>query len=214
MVITDIKKTKQGRYALFLDGEFTFSVHGDTYRLTNLAPGLAIDQGRLEELYQEDLRRSCKDKALSLLGYAAQSRGMLADKLLRDYPPQVVRETADRMESLGLLDDLDYGRRFASDCIRLKGWSLRRTQQELLRKKLDRETVEQVMAILEEGDEEGDLPRILKLLRGRYRQKLEDPGKRRNTVAALVRQGFSLTDIRAALAQLGEEADEEQEDWP
>lgn len=211
MVITDIKKTKQGRYALFLDGEFAFSIHGDSYRLTNISPGLVLDRERLEELYQEDLRRSCKDKALRLLAHASHSRGMLLDKLERDYPPQLAEETADRMAQLGLLDDLDYGRRFGADCIRLRGWSLRRTRQELQRRRLDRDTVDQVMEYLEQGDEDGDGPRILKLLEGRYRQKLADPAKRPNVIAALMRQGFALGDIRDAMARLGDQ--DGQEDW-
>ena len=217
MRITEIQKTKQGRYALFVDGTFLFSVHPDTYTLSNLAPDLEIDVHRLEELRQEDALYSCKDKAMSLLGYASHSRGMLVEKLCRIYDPQVAEAAADRMEELGLLNDLDYGTRFARDLIHLRGWSLRRVEQELLRKKLDPETVGRVMEELREQDGEGDLPRVLKLLRGRYRDKLRDPRGVNNTIAALMRQGFTLSDVKTALGILLQEEDGEtdpEEDAP
>ena len=95
-----------------------------------------------------------------------------------------------------------------TDLMRLRGWSLRRTEQELLRKRLDRDTVAQVMEELARRDEDGDAARILKLLRGRYRGRLGDRRGVENTVAALRRQGFSLPDIRAALeAAAGEDED-------
>ena len=207
MVITQIQKTKQGRYALFVDGTFLFSVHADTYTLSDLAVGWETDVRRLEELRQADALYSCKDKALSLLGYASHSRGMLVEKLCRIYEPDVVQATADRMEELGLLDDLDYGTRLASDLIHLRGWSLRRVEQELYRKKLDPQTVAQVMEALRERDRDGDLPRVMKLLRGRYRGKLQDTKGVNNTIAALLRQGFLLSDVKAALGILLEEED-------
>ena len=208
MTITDIRKTKQGRYALYIDGEFCFSVHSDTYCLTNLAAGLDISPDRLEELRREDEDRSCRDKALRLLSHAAHSRGMLMDKLTRFYEEETAERAADRMAELDLLDDLDFGLRFGTDLMRLRGWSLRRTEQELLRKRLDRDTVAQVMEELARRDEDGDAARILKLLRGRYRGRLGDRRGVENTVAALRRQGFSLPDIRAALeAAAGEDED-------
>lgn len=207
MVITDIKKTKRGRYSLYIDGEFRFSVHKDTYLFSSLTVGTMLGEEALAELMERDEAYSSRDKAMSLLAYSSHSRGMLVEKLRRHYSPEAAEAAADRMAELGLLDDRDYGLRFGSDLMNLRGWSLRRVEQELLRKRLDRETVATVMEELRDRDETGDPDRILALIRKRYHRKLEDERGVANTIAALQRQGFSLGDIRDALRQWQEETE-------
>lgn len=209
LTITEIKKTKAGRYAVFGDSAFLFSIHADTYALCGLRRGSEIDAHALEELRLSDEAYSCRQKALSLLSCAAHSRGMLIDKLCRFYPREAAEAAADRMEELGLLNDPDYGRRLACDLLRLRGWSRSRIRQELQKRRLSPEVVSAVMDTLEEDDGEGEAGRILRLLRGRYRSKLNDRRGVDNTIAALCRQGFSLTDIRQALSVLREELPEE-----
>ena len=209
MTITRISETKKGRFALFCDGEFLFSVHKDIFLARpELALGKTIPVETLEEIRLEDEAWSCKEKALTLLEYSAQSSGRLAEKLRQHYPPEVVQATVERLKELGLLDDLDYGRRLAADLLHLRKYSLGRIRQALYQRRLEREIIDQVMEELEDTDQVGP---ILELVRKKYLPKLREPQGRQKVAAALRRRGYGWDEIRAALDQLREELSAEDE---
>ena len=202
MVITGIEKTRKGRYALMADGEFVFSVHRDTFLTSRLAQGLELTSGQLEELWEQDQRYSAVQSALDILSRAAQSSGMLREKLLRHYSPQAVEAALERMAELGLLDDRDYACRLARDMVNLRGWSLKRVRQGLLQRRLDRDTVEEALSQFGEEDETEPIVRIILK---QYRGRLFDPDGLRKTIAALQRRGFGYDSIRTALERIQEE---------
>ena len=73
MRVTGIETTKKGRYALMVDGEFAFSLHGDTFLLCPwLQKGAEVSPERLETLRQEDELRSARERALDLLSAASR----------------------------------------------------------------------------------------------------------------------------------------------
>lgn len=210
MTITRFSQTKKGRFAIFCDGEFLFSVHKDIFLShKELAVGKEIAVEELESIRLEDEEYSCKEKALTLLEYTSHSAGRLADKLRRFYPPETVEKVIPRLVELGLLNDLDYGRRLAADLLNLRGYSLRRVRQTLYERRLDRETVDQVMAELEDIDQVGP---VVSLVRKKYLQKLALPQGRQKVAAALQRRGYGYDEIREALSQVQEEIPEDDTD--
>lgn len=209
MTITRLSETKKGRFAIFADGEFLFSVHKDVFlSRPELALGRDLLAEALEEIRLEDEAWSCKEKALSLLEYSARSSGNLAERLRRYYPAETVDLTIERLKELGLLDDLDYGRRLAADLLHLRKYSLGRVRQALYQRKLDRETIDQVMEELEDTDQVGPM---VELVRKKYLAKLREPQGRQKVAAALQRRGYGWEDIREALRRAEELLPEEND---
>lgn len=211
MTITRLSETKKGRFAIFADGEFLFSVHKDIFlSRPELALGRDLPVELLEEIRLEDEAWSCKEKALSLLEYSARSSGSLAEKLRQQYPPETVEATIRRLNELGLLNDLDYGRRLAADLIHLRKYSLGRVRQALYQRRLDRETIDTIMEELEDTDQVGPM---VELIQKKYLPKLREPQGRQKVAAALQRRGYGWEEIREALrrveADLPEEFDDE-----
>ena len=210
MTITQLQETKKGRFSVFADGEFLFSVHKDTFLLRpELAVGRQVTVETLEEIRLEDEALSCKEKALTLLEYSSHSAGRLAEKLRRHYPPETVEQVVQRLRELGLLDDLDYGRRLAADLLNLRGYSLGRVRQTLYQRRLDKETIDQVMGELSEIDQ---IAPIVALVNKKYLQKLREPRGREKVAAALQRRGYQYDEIREALALVLEELPDEDEE--
>lgn len=203
MTITQLQETKKGRFSVFADGSFLFSVHKDTFLLRpELAVGRQVTAEVLEEIRLADEELSCKEKALTLLEYSSQSAGRLAEKLSRFYPKETVEKTVARLTELGLLDDLDYGRRLAADLINLRGYSLGRVRQELYKRRLDRETIDRVMEEIGDLDQIGP---IVALVEKKYLEKLREDRGWEKVAAALQRRGYQYDEIRDALAQVAEE---------
>ena len=209
MTITRLSETKKGRFAVFADGEFLFSVHKDIFLARpELARGKNLPVELLEEIRLEDEAWSCKEKALTLLEYSSRSAGALAEKLRQHYPLETVEATIQRLAELGLLNDLDYGRRLAADLLHLRKYSLGRVRQALYQRKLDREVIDEIMEELEDTDQIGP---IVELVQKKYLPKLREPQGRQKVAAALQRRGYGWDDIREALRQVAENDDEGDE---
>ena len=116
-------------------------------------------------------------------------------------PPETVEQVVQRLRELGLLDDLDYGRRLAADLLNLRGYSLGRVRQTLYQRRLDKETIDQVMGELSEIDQ---IAPIVALVNKKYLQKLREPRGREKVAAALQRRGYRYDEIREALSQVTE----------
>ena len=199
MRVTGIETTKKGRYALMVDGEFAFSLHRDTFLLCPwLQKGAEVSPERLETLRQEDELRSARERALDLLSAAEQTSGTLRQKLLRWYGEEAVEAAVLRMEELGLINDLDYGRRYAADAVNLRGWPRRRIAMELQKKGVPAEVIEEALADI---TEETEIETACRLLEGPYRGRLRDRRERDKVKAALQRRGFSYEMIRQAVSR-------------
>ena len=199
MRVTGIETTKKGRYALMVDGEFAFSLHRDTFLLCPwLQKGAEVSPERLETLRQEDELRSARERALDLLSAAEQTSGTLRQKLLRWYGEVAVEAAVLRMEELGLINDLDYGRRYAADAVNLRGWPRRRIAMELQKKGVPAEVIEEALADI---TEETEIETACRLLEGPYRGRLRDRRERDKVKAALQRRGFSYEVIRQAVSR-------------
>lgn len=197
MRITGLEPTKKGRYALMVDGEFLFSLHRDTVLLTPwLQRDAEVTPPQLENLRREDEVRQAKEKAMDCLSAAAQTSGMLREKLRRRYSEEAVEVAVCRMEELGLINDLDYSRRFAADAVNLRYYPKRRIAAELQRKGVSEEILSKVLA---EITEETEIKTACRLLEKQYREKLCGRRERDKVKAALQRRGFGCETIRAAV---------------
>ena len=48
--LTQVKETKRGRYALFFDGEFAFSLDEDTFAMAGLHTGDELEEWQIHDL--------------------------------------------------------------------------------------------------------------------------------------------------------------------
>ena len=57
--LTQVKETKRGRYALFFDGEFAFSLDEDTFAMAGLHTGDELEEWQIHDLQtKSDTRKS------------------------------------------------------------------------------------------------------------------------------------------------------------
>ncbi len=202
--ITQIKQTKKGRYALFCAQGFLFSVDEDTFVRFGIRKGSVFDDRQMNELLSaSDLRRA-ESKALDLLGMREHAQRELVRKLEKSFDADTAARAAARMQELGLIDDRRFAERYAQELLR-KGKSLREAEQKLLEKGVSREIAKQALEQFER-DETGTLRALIDK---KYRLRLQKPDGYRAVTAALMRRGFSLRDIRAALEAFGQDADEQ-----
>ena len=200
--LTQVKETKRGRYALFFDGEFAFSLDEDTFAMAGLHTGDELEEWQIHDLQTKSDTRKAVDKAMDLLALRDHAAGELYQKLCRSFDPHSAAAAVAKMQELNLLDDAGFARRRAAELLR-KRKSRREILLDLTAKGIDRDTAaEAVEALYAEADdgEDPELANARALVERHYAAKLA-AGKRDQVAAALARRGFSHSVIRAALAE-------------
>lgn len=198
--LTQIKETKKGRLALFLDGEFAFSLDEATFADANLHEDDELAPWRVEELRKQSDTRKALDKAMDILALRDHAAGELYQKLCRKFDPPSAAWAVARAQELGLLNDESFARRRAAELYR-KRKSRREILNDLAAKDVDREVAARVVEALYAADEDAPDPELENaraLVARQYARKLAE-GKRDQVAAALARRGYSHAIIRQAL---------------
>ena len=211
--LTEVKITKKGRCALFLDGEFAFSVSPELFADAALHTGDELDAAQVERLQATSDAARAFDKALDLLGIRDHAAGELYQKLCRKFDPETAAGAVRRAAALGYLNDESVARRRAAELLR-KHKSRREILRDLTAKGIDRDTAAAAVEALyaapdADGEGEHEDPELTSakaLLAKHYAQKLA-AGRRDLVAAALARRGFSHAVIKAALDAFEEEND-------
>lgn len=203
MELTAAEPRRRGLVQLYLDGEPGPKIDQEVFLLSRLKPGDWLEEEGLRELVERSDARRAREKALYLLEHRSHSKRELTEKIARTAASrQAAQAAADHLEELGLLDDQAYAESYAKELFLRKRYGARRVRQELARKGIDREIIDQVLAFYEDQDP-GEA--ISLVLERRYPQWRQDERVRRRAVAALQRLGYSYEQIRSALGGLEEE---------
>lgn len=203
MVLTRIETTRQGRVALFVDGEFRCSLHPDVFALSRLQVGAAVAPEQLARLEEQSQWQSAKSLALRLLSARSYTAHTLYCKLAAKCENQeVARAAVARMEELGLIDDRDYALRYVRDCMNLGKLAPQTVRYKLQELGIAEQYIEEALAQFEELDLQD---RILSILHKKYPAALQEEKIRRRAIAGLGRMGYRYDDIRRALRAMEEE---------
>ena len=99
--LTQIKETKKGRLALFLDGEFAFSLDEDTFAAAALHQDGELEDWQIEELRKKSETRRALDKAMDYLSLRDHAAGELYQKLCRKFDAHSAAYAVARAGELG-----------------------------------------------------------------------------------------------------------------
>ncbi|MDD2362813.1 MAG: regulatory protein RecX [Oscillospiraceae bacterium] len=195
MVITELKKRRGRLYLLVFDGRQPVTVDINTFEESPYKVGSSLSDEQLEELLLLSQIRRAKEKAFYLLSLRDHSKAELKNKLRKYADDKIAEDTADKMEELGLINDLSFAKRRASDLICRKQYPKQRVLRELCTLGIDSETAQHIIDDMECDDVE----QALALLDRKYYNKKSNEEDIRKTAAALARFGFSGDTVRKAI---------------
>lgn len=205
--ITALKETRRGRMAVFFDGEFDFSVDDETLLRHDLKVGKQLDEREYERLREQTQYQKAKEKAFSLLSRRSYPGAQLRQKLEGDFSPDCIDRVMERCAELGLIDDLDYAQRAARDLVHLKHYSLGRVRQELARRGIGPNEIEDALEQFADYDERQAMRQQLEK---KYAASLREEKGRRRAFSALVRLGYDPGEIRGEMEKLRAECSDEE----
>lgn len=193
-----IEKFKGNTYKVELSDGDEFYINFDTVLKFSLAKEMEISQDEVYEIKRWDCFRKARERALYLLDYKDYTFVELYEKLEKNYDEDVCLEVVQSLAQIGIIDDRRFAERFGEKLVESKGFGYYRAKQEMLRKGLDRDLVEEVL----EKYQEDTISRLEELVEKKYLSKITDEKSLNRVKNALVRQGYSYNDINIVLSEI------------
>lgn len=201
--IESVEKYKGSTYRVnFSEGEPAF-VNSDIISQFNIKGGMQLPESAWEQVVHANEFRRARERALYLLDYRDYSYIELFKKLENNYDEDICYEVVDSLAKVGIIDDRRYAANLAEKFVAVKKFGYYRAVREMQQKGISRELADEVLADYEDDTQE----RICELLATKYARRLEDENGVTKVKNALVRQGYSYSDINAALDEFLEDYD-------
>lgn len=176
-----------GRYNIFVDGQYSFSLDELQLVQAGLHSGLAIDEEQLAKFRNESEFGKNYIRAIDLI-----SRRLRSEKEIRDYARRKswtadnTERVIERLKARGYLNDKVFAESFVRARQNAGKYSRRRIELDLRRKGIADSIVKEVL-----HDEVSDTDALRKLIAKRVK-RYDDPAKLK---AYLLRAGFNYDDI-------------------
>lgn len=194
------KKGKSDKIHISIDGEYRLTVDEMYFKSFYLKDGQDISQDEYDELEEAINVRRAYNCAVSLLSRRDHSEKELMRKLSEKGYSEGAEAAIEKLKKSGYIDDERFCRLFASELVRLKGYGKRRVEQELYRKGVNRDIIHTVLQEIS-----FDTDTLSDIIRRKYLSKMTDEKSRQKVFNALMRLGYSYSEICDALRSLDEE---------
>jgi len=206
ITLLEVQKRNKSRVNVYLDGEYAFSVN--TLEAAKLKSGQTLSEAQIAALKDADAVAKAVDSAARFLSYrprsTAEVRRNLADKSI---PEPVIAQALERLEQLGVLDDVAFARFWVHARTTSKPMGTNALRYELRQKGLTDDTIAQALEPLDNPHEaykaaKAHAPKLRGQDRRTFRAKL---------TGFLQRRGFDYSASREAIDQLIAELDDADE---
>lgn len=209
----EVDNPARGRYKVFLDGAYAFTLHERALAELGLKVGQAVNARSLDQIAKSEEESRAFETALRFLKSRNRTAGEIDEKLGKQgYEEQTVAKVVERLQELGLVDDAQYVEWWICHSLNHRSVGRIKLAQELMLKGLDRAVIEEKLPTLFPEDREMELAiRLAKAKSGGELRAVDSKSKSR-LAAMLCRRGFSYDLVEAALSSeaftSGEEASE------
>jgi regulatory protein len=149
--ITALTRQKRNpqRINVYLDGDFAFGLAAIT--AVSLQVGQSLTSTQIESLQTGDLEEKAKNTAVRFIEYRPRSLSETRQHLQKkEYPDAVVEHVLERLEAVELLNDAEFARYWVDQRESFKPRSKMALQQELRRKGIARDLIENAIAKVDE----------------------------------------------------------------
>ena len=205
MKIREIKPDKLHYNLISLSNGEEVLIDKDVCSENSLAADTEIDLDTLQELkFQSDYVRA-KSRAMWYLDRMDYSEKALYEKLvLKGFDKKASSAVIAKLVELGLINDRRYGERLVEKLTE-SGISKRAAMQKMYAKGLSIDLCKELLENSEVDEEDS----LLRLIEKKYAEKLKCKENYGKVYAALVRRGFSYSDVKSALKKYTENFSED-----
>lgn len=200
MVLTS-QKGRGKKIHILLDDEYVVTTDVDFWAENFIANETEISDEEWQCLLEKINYRKAFNKCADLLSRRNHSIKELKVKLLHMVDENSANKAINRFIELGYLDDRKFALEYTNYLVNTKNFSENHVRQELFQKGIDKDIIYEVLNEFEFDNSSA----IINVINKSYIRKLNTENGKEKVIAALMRKGFSYSDIKFALNNLENE---------
>ncbi|MCH5315302.1 MAG: regulatory protein RecX [Eubacterium sp.] len=187
---------------LLLDDEYVVTTNVNFWLDHFIADGTEIDEEQWEQLLDDINYNKALNKCGDFLSRRDYSVKELKAKLLRTVDEKSADTAINRYVEAGYLNDDRYCERLIEYLFTVKKYSKYHVKQECFKRGLPEQLIsEKIQDYLNESEYSAE-DAIIELINGKYASKLEKEDGKNKVISALMRKGFSYSDISSAFYRI------------
>ncbi len=211
-IITSAERQKRNksRVSIHVDGQYLGSVEDIVWAKSGLKVGSPLPEELWQDMQGRQEASAALDKAVQRLASRARGKAEM-EKFLADkgFSESAVRQTIEKLESYGYIDDSEFARLVVRDRVNTKSIGRRSLAMELKRLGVGEEETGQALALYAGEDELAAAQRQAEKDMRRTAGEGDQRKRRAKVYAGLARRGFSGDVIETVLAKVFSGSSEE-----
>ena len=201
----EASRHKRGRVLVFLEDGACLKITEQELLDFGLRAGDDLNEATLAKLKEAAGVSNVKATAADLIGKRAMSRAVLEKKLKEKGASEAeARYAAEWLEAIGAINDADYAALLARHYGEM-GYGPQRVRDKLYEKGVPRELWEEALDQLPDNGEQID-----RFLQSKLRGRTPEEKEKKRLTDALLRRGYSWSDVKAAWNRLGTAVEEDE----
>ena len=201
----EASRHKRGRVLVFLEDGACLKITEQELLDFGLRAGDDLDEETLAKLKEAAGVSNVKATAADLIGKRAMSRASLEKKLKEKGASEAeARYAAEWLEAIGAINDADYAALLARHYGEM-GYGPQRVRDKLYKKGVPRELWEEALDQLPDNGEQID-----RFLQSKLRGRTPEEKEKKRLTDALLRRGYSWSDVKAAWNRMGTAVEEDE----
>lgn len=201
----ELQRNDPRRKSVFINGKFAFGAEAELISDFNLEENKSLTPAQLKQILWAIDRAKLKERALRLLSIRPRSEKELKEKLrLKGAGLKLIEDVISDLKEKELIDDQKFAYSWASSRISNKPMGKFLLKQELFKKGIKKETIDQVINDTYKEEEELELARTLLLKKSRIYKNWDDLKTKKRMADLLLRRGFPYEVVKQAVKGLKE----------
>ncbi|MBR7060364.1 MAG: regulatory protein RecX [Eubacterium sp.] len=192
------KNGKGNKIHLYIDGEYQITTNADFYAENYFSENSEISEEEWQDLLERINYSKAVNKCFDLLSRRSHSVKELRDKLLKFFDSQTADKAVNQMIEYGYLNDEEYAKELFDYLLNTKKLSKRFIVLEMNKRGISSEIYDNLLA----SADIDNVGTAFDIITSKYLNKLSAEGGRQKVISAMVRKGFSYSDVCAALERL------------
>ena len=192
------QKGRGNKIHLYLDDEYVITTDANFWADNYISDGTEVDEDEWQELVEGINYKKALNKCADLLSRRDHSVKEMKMKLQRTVDSKSAQKAIDRYIEAGYLDDERFCRSLVEYLINNKKYSENHIRQECYKRGISSDIINNVL----EDFYSDNVDTIVELIQSKYLSKLQQENGTQKVIAALMRKGFSYSDIKSAFYRL------------
>ena len=192
------QKGRGNKIHLYLDDEYVITTDANFWADNYISDGTEVDEDEWQELVEGINYKKALNKCADLLSRRDHSVKEMKMKLQRTVDSKSAQKAIDRYIEAGYLDDERFCRSLVEYLINNKKYSENHVRQECYKRGISSDIINNVL----EDFYIDNVDTIVELIQSKYLSKLQQENGTQKVIAALMRKGFSYSDIKSAFYRL------------